>query len=204
MKLNRVVQTALLLSLLLNSTGTLLAPEAQANIYPENYMLVGTEEAEAGQAVKSLNARITIDAPPVYVWQTLTNYPKLKEFMPGYRKTDVISSDSNCKVLDVAMSPSRLLPGYNYKVRVNENKKSYVLNFHQISGDFKYLSASYQLLPKGNGSKTILVYNLKIDAGNRLPQFGLNTILKNNAEKTLKAIQSRSETDHKKSLIGQR
>jgi ribosome-associated toxin RatA of RatAB toxin-antitoxin module len=154
--------------------------------------------------IKVLNARIVIDAPPVYVWQTITSYGKFKEFLPGYEKTDVVSADPHGKVVDVAMSVTRLLPTYKYRVRVNENRQSFELKMNRISGDFKYLTAVYQLYPKNNGAQTVLSYCIKVDPGFTLPTLGLSPILKNNTEKTLKAIENRSIQEHRKSLIGQR
>jgi ribosome-associated toxin RatA of RatAB toxin-antitoxin module len=202
MSIKRILQGTLAFSLALQVVGMVLPVQAKMSLPKENYLLVNLAEDSHGKAVKTVNARITIDAPPVFVWQTMTNYNKLKEFMPGCKNTELISEDGTNKVLDVASSVSKLLPLYRYRVTVNENRKTYELKVNRISGDFKYLAASYQLYPKG--TKTILVYSLNIDPGSGLPDFGINTLLKGNAERTLKAIQNRSELEHKKSLIGQR
>lgn len=180
-------------------------PSAEAkSASSENFLMFNLSEDAPSSKIKVLNARIVIDAPPVMVWQTLTNYNKHKEFIPGYKKTDLVSCDGNAKVLDVIMNVGQFLPNYHYKVRVLENKQSYELKMNRISGDFQHLSANYQLYPKSNGNQTILSYSIKLDPGLTLPGVNVSTLMKSNAEKTLKAIESRSEQEHKKSLIGQR
>lgn len=204
MSLKKFLYAGLIFSLLaspLNLNSYSEAPHGK-----EGFMMFNlAEEPAAKTPLKVLNARIVIDAPPVFVWHTLTNYNKLKDILPGYKKTDVVSADASGKIIDVVMNVAALLPTYNYRVRVNENKSSYELKMNRIAGDFNHLSATYQLYPKNNGSQTILAYSIKIDPGKKtFPTFGLSPILKNNTANTLKAIQNHAEQEHKKSLIGQR
>ncbi|MBY0403575.1 MAG: hypothetical protein K2X66_06720 [Cyanobacteria bacterium] len=182
----------------------LLNPVAEA-ASQNGFMMFNLADEPNSKNVKVLNARILVDAPPIFVWQTLTNYSKLKDFLPGYEKTDVVSSESSgAKILDIAMNVARFFPTCEYRLRVNENRQSYELKMNRISGDFNHLAATYQLYPRNNGSQTILAYSIKIDPGDGIPGFAFSPVLKTNTEKTLKAIQSRSQAEHRKSLIGQR
>lgn len=203
MSIQKLASSAIVLSLLVG-TG-IAAPEAHAVNDSESFVMFNMADDIETSKIKVLSARIVIDAPPIFVWQTLTNYSKLKEILPGYKKTDVVSSNGNSKVVDISMSVARLLPTYNYRVRVNENKSAYEIKLNRISGDFNHLSANYQLHPKNNGAQTVLAYTIKIDPGKpAFPTFGLSPVLKNNTENTLKAIQNNAIQEHRKSLIGQR
>lgn len=158
--------------------------------------------AAATKTAKNVQAKLLIEAPPETVWQTLTNYGDLKTILPGYEKAQLTKSQGSTKFLDVAMKVATFLPSYKYQVRVQENKSGYKLDFNRVSGDFRSFVASYRLIPQGNGSHTMLVYNLNIDPGFALP--GSQTIIRNNTEKSLKAIERYAEQEARKSLIGQR
>lgn len=206
MGIKKVLTAILSMSLFAFSLGVASSfSQASAHTTNESFMMFNMAEEPHKANIKVLNARIIIDAPPVFVWQTLTNYNRLKDFLPGYQKTDVVSADPNGKVLDVVMSVARFLPSYQYRLRVQENRQTYELKMNRIAGDFNHLSTIFQLYPKNNGAQTILAYTIKVDPGNNgLPKFGLGGVLKNSTESTLKAIQSKSMQEHRKSLIGQR
>ncbi len=152
--------------------------------------------------LKEVSAKVTVNAPPQFVWQTLTAYNEIASFIPGYKKCKVLSQKGSVSTLDVDMSISRFMPSYKYQVQVHENAKALQLNLHRVSGDFKQMDGTYRLYATGNGAKTVVVYNLKVDSGVNIP--GSNGILKSNVEKGLLAVRSRSEKKHQKSLIGKK
>lgn len=164
----------------------------------QDYINVG----KAAGDVKTINAKMTINAPPAFVWQTLTNYNQLDDFIPGYKSTQLIASSGATKTLDIDMVVSRLLPSYKYRVKVQENQRQMMLTLQRISGDFKYLTGSYRLVPADNGAKTVLVHKLDCDPGMDIP--GSSHVIKNSVEKTLAAVRKHAETQHRKSLIGQK
>ena len=166
----------------------------------ENYMMV-TVASPAQSDVKTLNARVTIEAPPNLVWQTITDYPNLKTIMPGYEKSTVLKSTGTTKVLDLAMKVAAFLPTYRYQVRVREMQASRTLKLERISGDLKTMTATYQLTPQDNGKKTLLTYSLNVDSGVKVP--GAQGVLKSSTEKTLKALEKHIEAAARRSEIGQ-
>ena len=151
---------------------------------------------------KKVQAKVLIEAPPSMVWQTITNYPDLKNVLPGYEKSTLIQSSGASKQLDIAMKVAAFLPTYKYRVQVREQADSYQITMHRISGDFKTLQATYKLIPQGNGSKTLLTYCLSIDPGLNMP--GSQAVIKSNTERSLKALESHVEAEARKRLIGQR
>ncbi|MBX2861160.1 MAG: SRPBCC family protein [Vampirovibrio sp.] len=181
--------------------GVLMAPGLTSQAASPAGKVVSSAVTSAAN-VKKLNASVSIDAPPSYVWQTLTSYEQLQHFVPSYKKSRLKSNDGANKVLDIVLKVSRLLPSYNYQMKVHENRGAYQIDCNRVSGDFEYLKAKYKLYPKDNGRRTTLVYNLQINPGLSLP--GVDRMLTSNTKDTLKAIQTHSEKKHRQSMIGKR
>lgn len=167
----------------------------------ENYLMVTMPSAESAQT-KNISAKVSIDAPPSYVWQIITDYERLDDILPGYEKSELVSGGGTVKTLALGMKVNPFLPRYNYQVRVSENPSTQQIRLQRVSGDFKSLNAVYKLIPQNGGKQTMLVYDLAVDPGARIP--GAGAILKASTEKTLKALQAHIEQSHRKSVIGQR
>lgn len=176
------------------------AGPALANV-SDDTMMVSVAKALPGKEARTVQAQVLIDAPPSFVWQTLTRYNELPAYMPGYKKSQVVSSQASNKILNIALKVARFLPTYNYQVKVSENPGAYQVKVNRISGDFKSMDASYKLQPRNGGKQTMLLYTLNIDTGLSGPS--MNSILQNHTHESLAALQARSEASHKRSVIGQ-
>ena len=152
--------------------------------------------------MKTIKAQTTINAPASFVWQTLTSYGQLQNFVPAYKKCMVIKNQGTMKTLDIDMVVSHFMPHYKYQVQVKENPQAKTLSLKRISGDLKFLDGMYSLRSIENGKKTVLIYNADIDSGSRLP--GTGAVIKTNVESTLSAVQQQAEQRHQKSLIGRK
>src|SRR5690606_10056710 len=86
-------------------------------------MLTIASEPKAN--VKTIQAKVVIEAPPAMVWNVITDYPDLKNILPGYEKSSLIKSGASGKILDIAMKVAAFLPTYKYQVRVQENSTDY-------------------------------------------------------------------------------
>ncbi len=155
--------------------------------------------ADGSGEAKVVKAQVVIDAPATQVWQTITNYNNMASYMPGYKKSRVTGGAGSNKTLDIGVKVSALLPTYNYKVRVTENKSAYTVKIQRTSGDFKAINANYKLIPQGN--KTLLVYSLNIDLGDNVPNIGVKKTLKNNALKSMAAVQNKCVKEYKKNVV---
>jgi len=168
----------------------------------EKFMALSMSSTADEAAGKSLQAKMMIEAPPALVWQTITNYPEIKHILPGYEKSTVLKSNGNTKTVDIGMKVAAFLPTYHYQVLMKEDLSDYNLTARRISGDFKSLNASYKLIPQGNGTRTLLIYNLSLDTGVNLP--GSQAMIKSTTERSLRALKRHITLEARKSLIGQR
>ena len=160
-----------------------------------------TVESQSGR-VKTLEARVVIDAPVGDVWKTLTDYNGLKRFMPGYQVSQVLQTNGAQKKVLFAQKVVPVLPAYQYQVAVNEDREHYTIHLERLSGDFAAFEGTYRLTPQG--ARTVLTYQLLIDLGPGTPTFGANKILQSGAEKTFAAIQTQCVKTHRKSVLAQR
>lgn len=150
---------------------------------------------------KNVSGRVTVDAPVDAVWQTITSYNDLKNYVPGYQESRILQANGNAKTVQIGVKVSKFLPVMKYQVKINETKPAYQVNIQRISGDFKAITASYKLIPSANGVQTTIVYNLQIALGDKIPNIGVSSTLKHSTEETLTAIQSRSTSVYKKSVL---
>lgn len=165
----------------------------------DNYLMVTV--ANPQQDEKSLSAKVAINAPPAIVWESITDYRNLKNVLPGYEKSTVLKDNGRNKTLAVATKVARFLPTYEYEVKVLEDQTNQKIQLDRISGDLKSMHAVYRLIPQEGGKKTLLVYDLNIDPGTKIP--GSHLILKNYTEKSLAALEQYVESQYRKSLVGQ-
>lgn len=168
----------------------------------DGLQVLDVDAAKEGGSAKTVQARMIIDAPPALVWNLLTDYPDIKNYLPGYEKSTVIRAKGTTKWLDIAMRVAAFLPTYKYQVQAKEDEANLRLTLNRVSGDFKTLNANYKLVSQANGDRTLLIYNMNIDPGFSLP--GSQGLIKASTEKSLKALERHAEQEARKSLIGQR
>lgn len=160
--------------------------------------------ADGAADSKIVNARVVIDASPAAVWQILTNYNDLKNYVPGYQESKVIQSNGASKTVHLGVKVSKFLPTMKYQVKINENRAANQISINRISGDFQDIKATYKLIPSEGGNKTVLVYHLDITLGDKIPKIGVNKSLKASAEDILGAIQNQSASLERKSVIAKK
>ena len=149
--------------------------------------------------LKTVQGQITINAPATQVWDSITRYSTMKDYIPGYKKSDVIASAGNSKKVNLSVKVSRLLPALNYQVAISENPNARQINIQRVSGAFNSIQATYKLIP--NGNQTTLVYTLRIDPGNSVPPIGVEQTLKNTTADALTAISEHCSSDYRKSIL---
>jgi len=153
--------------------------------------------------LKILQAEVLVDAPVASVWRELSDYANLKNMLPGYERSTVLQAYGPVKTVDLQVKPGSLLPAYRYQVAIHEDRSDYTLNIQRISGDFKAITAIYQLYPVDAGSRTRVVYRLSIDMGNNMPPMGAAGVLKSSTARAMTAIQGHCAEVYRRSLTAQ-
>ena len=186
----------LMLTVLTNQT----VPPARAT--EDNIVALSIANEPSEDTGKAVQAKLLLNAPPQMVWQTITNYPEIKHILPGYDKSTVLKSSGSTKLVDIAMRVAAFLPAYHYQVQMQEDQPSYNLSMKRVSGDFKSMVGNYKLVSQNNGTRTLLIYTLKLDPGYNMP--GSQALIRANTERSMKALSRHIAQEVHKSLIGQR
>lgn len=154
--------------------------------------------------VKTIEASVTIDAPPATVWSVLTDYANLKNVLPGYELSDVVARNAHGATVDLAVKASPMAPTFRYRVSIQENRPANTLTIKRISGDFNSILATYHVIPAAGGSKTNLTYRLNIDLGGKFALPGANHILKSSTEKSMAAMRKTCGASYRHSVTARR
>jgi hypothetical protein len=99
---------------------------------------------------------VHIRAPPARVWAAMTDFPRMKEFIPRLLKSDVLRTDGS--TTDVAFEMDT--PGTNsrYVLRHLAHPDSLELDISWVSGDLRGASWHYRVAPAADGG-TLLLYS---------------------------------------------
>lgn len=127
--------------------------------------------------VPSVEAKILIARPPSKVWTVVSDPEKLMKDESKVKKVKVLSRSGNRQNVEFNVLMTHFLPSFDY-VLVQELHPPYLLRFHRLSGSFKDIQGSWQLLPVESANQTILTYTLKLDPGPFIPKSLLLTAVK--------------------------
>ena len=105
-----------------------------------------------GYAVR-ITAQATLKAPLQIVWQTLTDYERLPEFIPGMHKSKVIGHRGAAAIVTQLGEAHLLMFSYPIEVTVaSVHLPPYEIQIHLLEGNLKQLDGGYQIEPRPDGS----------------------------------------------------
>ncbi len=141
--------------------------------------------------LRELTASTVIDAPASSVWQTLTSYETLHEFIPGLSVNECLErTDSGATLLQIGEANTAV--GFRFKARVMlsigefpegvpEDHKFHLesdavagedvkdITFTQIEGDFKEYEGTWKMIAGDSEKESKLVYILRVKPQPWLP-----------------------------------
>lgn len=104
-----------------------------------------------GRAIKVV-ARATLKAPPALVWQTLTDYDRLAEFIPGIVRSRVIERHGADTVVEQSGTARLLLFSYPIEVTVETRAHPpHVIEVRLLKGNLRQLEGAYRIEPLSDG-----------------------------------------------------
>ncbi len=148
------------------------------------------------QRQRQITAKVQIPHPVEKVWQVLTDYEALAEFIPNLSKSNRIEHPNGGVRLEQVGS-QRLLR-FNFSARVVIDLEEYFpkeINFQMVEGDFKAFSGSWNLeacqLDQQTG--TYLCYTVKIWPKAMMPVSFIENRLTQDLRLNLLAVKERVE-----------
>ncbi len=156
---------------------------------------VQTDRAEGRQ--RQISAKIQIPHSTEQVWQILTDYETLADFIPNLSKSKRIEHPQGGIRLEQV--GTQCLMNFKFCARVvldMVEQFPHQIEFQMIEGDFKSFSGSWQLEPMtlAGRSATALRYTLLVLPPRTMPIGLIERRLKQNLAANLVAIRQRAET----------
>jgi ribosome-associated toxin RatA of RatAB toxin-antitoxin module len=120
---------------------------------------------------RQLSARITIDHPPTCVWQVLTDYEALPEFVPNLQKSQRLPHPTGGIRIEQVGAQRFIRLKFSARVVLDvEEEFPRQLQFTMVEGDFKSFSGSWQLSSlESNPQRTDLLYTLQVVPKRTMP-----------------------------------
>jgi hypothetical protein len=106
---------------------------------------VSVEASSHGTAVEIV-ARATIKAPYALIWQTLTDYDHLADFIPGMMKSHLIERRGNAAIVEQTGKAAILFFSYPIEVTVESlEQPPDFIGIRVLKGNLKQLDGGYRL-----------------------------------------------------------
>ena len=133
---------------------------------------ISVSAARQGSAV-AIRARATLRAPLDVIWQTLTDYDHLAEFIPGIAKSRVTDRRGDVAIVEQAGGVPFLFFTYPVHVVVrSEERRPWAIQVRLLSGNLRQLDGGYRIEPvAGRDDAYVLRWSGVIEADTPLPLF---------------------------------
>lgn len=149
------------------SCALLLSPAGGARAAAD----VSVEATRRDDALE-LVCRATLDAPLELIWQTLTDYDRLAEFIPGMRRSRLIERQGAVAVVEQSGDAGFLFLRFPLDVTLASiERPPHVLEVKLLKGDLKRLEGAYRIEPQADG-RMLLTWTGIIEALSMPPFLG--------------------------------
>lgn len=114
-------------------------------------------EALRRDAYIEVRARATLEASLSVIWTTLTDYERLPEFIPGLKKSRVISRDGSTAIIEQSGEARFLIFSFPIDVTLESRERPpSSLRVRALSGTLRHLDGGYEVTPDPSSSKVLL------------------------------------------------
>ncbi|GAB4141962.1 MAG: SRPBCC family protein [Cyanobacteria bacterium J069] len=157
---------------------------------------VAVEVVPVGDRTRQISATIQIPQPSDRIWQVLTDYEHLSEFIPNLKESRrVAHPEGGIRIEQVgAQSLWKLKIKFCARV-VLDMVETFPreLRFHMVEGDFKEFFGCWTLQPAPDAQVTNLTYTLTVQPSRVMPIGLIEKRLRRDLETNLTAIYQRVE-----------
>ena len=111
-----------------------------------------TVEATRRDEALEVVCRATLAAPPELVWQTLTDYDRLAEFIPGMQRSRVIDRRGAVAIVEQSGEARFLFIAVPIEVTLStEERPPYEIEARMLKGNLRRLHGVYRIEPRPGG-----------------------------------------------------
>jgi ribosome-associated toxin RatA of RatAB toxin-antitoxin module len=152
----------------------MLGAAAAALARPAEVSVVATPQPEGVQ----VTARALVRAPTELIWQTLTDYDHLSEFVPGMVSSRVVSRQGSQLIIEQKGGAHLWFFSYPIRVTVASTEHPYEgIDVRLLQGNLRRLEGGYRIEPQPDGS-TEITWSGTIEPDSPVPAFIRNAILR--------------------------
>jgi ribosome-associated toxin RatA of RatAB toxin-antitoxin module len=154
--------------------GALAAPAAPLALAASEISV----SAVAREAAVEVTARAVLRAPTRLIWQTLTDYDHLAQFVPGISSSRVVSRQGSESIIEQKGGARLWVFSYPIRVTLHSNERPYQgIEVHLVQGNLRRLDGGYRIEPRPDGS-TELTWSGLIEPERPLPGFIRTALLR--------------------------
>lgn len=140
-----------------------------------------TVEATRRDEALEVVCRAMLDAPLDLVWQTLTDYDRLANFIPGMRRSRLVERRGAVAVIEQLGEAGFLFLTFPIEVTLASTERPpYALEVSMLKGNLKRLDGAYRIEPQGGG-RILLTWNGIVEALSMPPLLG-ELVMRSNIE----------------------
>ena len=140
---------------------------------------------------RRLAAQLSTPLEICYLWEVLTSYEKLSEFIPNLLSSEVLSRVENQIFLKQIGSQEFL--GFNFSaevfIKLIEDRSNAMLSFSLIKGDFRKFEGSWKIKESSTGNGSSLIYELIVQGCFGMPVTLIEKHLRKNLTTNLLAVE---------------
>ena len=141
---------------------------------------VTVEATRRGPALEVVCSAL-LDAPLDLVWQTLTDYGRLAEFIPGMRISRVLERRGAATVVEQSGEARFLFMTFPIEVTlVSTERAPYAIDASMLKGNLKRLDGAYRIEPQAGG-RMLLTWIGVVEALSMPPLLG-EMVMRSNIE----------------------
>jgi len=132
---------------------------------------VSVEAAWREEALE-VTCRALIDSPLDVIWETLTDYNRLSEFIPGIRRSRVLSQNGAVSVVEQSGEARFLFFSIPIEATLSSTERPpHAIEARLLRGNLKRLEGAYRIEPRADG-RNLLSWRGFIQAETMPPLFG--------------------------------
>lgn len=159
--------------------------------YPSTSAVVDIATEKRPARERRILASVTIPQPVEQVWQIITDYEKLADFIPSLTTSRLIPNTEGCTRLEQIGAQCFLRVKFCARVVLDMTESfPHEVGFSMKEGDFKRFEGAWRLEPTEQGTR--LSYDLLVKAPAAMPASLIERHLRNNLISNLLAIHQRA------------
>ena len=144
-------------------------------------------EANRRDEALEVICRATLDAPLELIWQTLTDYGRLAEFIPGMRRSRVVEQRGAVSVVEQSGVATFLFVSTPIEVTLASTERPpYAIEVRMLKGNLKRLDGAYRIEPL-TGGRMLLSWDGVVEAMSMPPLLG-ELVMRSNIEEQFRGM----------------